>query len=63
MTSNETVVTPTPIEPIPQKKSEEEKGAVGNKTIGKYGSFVYIINQIFGPGVLAIPIVFQQGFE
>eukprot|EP01114_Cavostelium_apophysatum_P015929 TRINITY_DN4442_c0_g1_i1.p1 TRINITY_DN4442_c0_g1~~TRINITY_DN4442_c0_g1_i1.p1 ORF type:complete len:536 (-),score=111.56 TRINITY_DN4442_c0_g1_i1:48-1655(-) len=37
-----------------------EKGAVGAKNIGKYGSFVYIINQIFGPGVLAIPVVFQQ---
>ena len=33
----------------------------GSKTIGTYSSYVFIINQIFGPGVLALPIVFQQG--
>lgn len=33
----------------------------GAKTIGTLSSFVFIINQIFGPGVLALPIVFQQG--
>lgn len=34
---------------------------VGAKTLGTFYSFVFIINQIYGPGVLAIPIVFQQG--
>lgn len=34
---------------------------VGTKTLGNFYSFVFIINQIYGPGVLAIPIVFQQG--
>jgi len=34
---------------------------IGNKTLGSFYSFVFIINQIYGPGVLAIPIVFQQG--
>jgi len=33
----------------------------GSKTIGTFSSYVFIINQIFGPGVLALPIVFQQG--
>lgn len=50
----------TDYEPPPIILTTIEKGAVGAKNIGTYGSFVYIINQIFGPGVLAIPIVFQQ---
>jgi hypothetical protein len=44
-----------------EEKSFAKDDAVGAKNIGRWGSFVYIINQIFGPGVLAIPIVFQQG--
>eukprot|EP01102_Stenamoeba_stenopodia_P021176 TRINITY_DN845_c0_g1_i4.p1 TRINITY_DN845_c0_g1~~TRINITY_DN845_c0_g1_i4.p1 ORF type:complete len:552 (+),score=101.86 TRINITY_DN845_c0_g1_i4:287-1942(+) len=39
----------------------QEKGkSLGDKKIGNWGSFYFIINQIYGPGVLAIPIVFQQ---
>ncbi len=40
---------------------EQAKDGLGGKNIGKYGSFVYIVNQIFGPGMLAIPLVLQQG--
>jgi hypothetical protein len=40
---------------------EAAKDGLGGKNIGTYGSFVYIINQIFGPGMVAIPIVLQQG--
>eukprot|EP01113_Clastostelium_recurvatum_P042896 TRINITY_DN7000_c0_g1_i1.p1 TRINITY_DN7000_c0_g1~~TRINITY_DN7000_c0_g1_i1.p1 ORF type:complete len:499 (-),score=171.10 TRINITY_DN7000_c0_g1_i1:74-1570(-) len=32
----------------------------GNKSLNTFYSLVFIINQIYGPGVLSIPIVFQQ---
>lgn len=39
-----------------------EKGdSLGTKSLNTFYSIVFIINQIYGPGVLAIPIVFQQG--
>lgn len=39
-----------------------EKGdTLGTKSLNTFYSIVFIINQIYGPGVLAIPIVFQQG--
>lgn len=39
----------------------EEKGhSVGTKSLNTFYSIVFIINQIYGPGVLAIPAVFQQ---
>lgn len=31
----------------------------GEKTIGQWGSFIYIVNQIFGAGILALPFVIQ----
>ena len=31
---------------------------MGSQTIGRFGSLCYLVNQIFGPGVLAIPAVF-----
>lgn len=35
----------------------------GRQTIGNFGSYVYLVNQIFGPGILAVPLVFvQSGF-
>eukprot|EP00930_Biecheleria_cincta_P095266 TRINITY_DN87248_c0_g1_i1.p1 TRINITY_DN87248_c0_g1~~TRINITY_DN87248_c0_g1_i1.p1 ORF type:complete len:462 (-),score=36.83 TRINITY_DN87248_c0_g1_i1:2-1387(-) len=35
----------------------------GRQTIGNFGSFVYLVNQIFGPGILAVPLVFvKSGF-
>jgi len=47
---------------VPDISIAEERGhALGNKTLGRFFSFIFIINQIYGPGVLAIPIVFQQG--
>lgn len=42
----------------------QEKGhSVGTKSLNSFYSFVFIINQIYGPGVLAIPVVFQEGME
>jgi amino acid permease len=39
----------------------KEKGhSLGTKRIGIMASFMFVINQIFGPGALAIPIVYQQ---
>src|SRR3989338_9470617 len=50
------------IEELQQDRAlaSEEGKALGQKDIGLYSSFVYVINQIFGPGSLALPIVFQQ---
>lgn len=57
--------TPTPIvdgEPLLNSRDvKQEKGvSLGEKDLGSLLSFIFIINQIYGPGVLAIPIVFQQ---
>jgi hypothetical protein len=52
--------TPVPImvdEFIPDPRAEQ---SLGTKDINSWLSVIYIINQIYGPGVLAIPIVFQQ---
>ena len=35
--------------------------ALGKKTITFFGSFVLTVNNISGPGMLALPLVFQQG--
>jgi hypothetical protein len=45
-------------EPAPEvfKKSAD----FGKKDLGYYLSFIFLVNQIYGPGVLAIPIVFKQ---
>ncbi|KAL6044765.1 hypothetical protein QOT17_023147 [Balamuthia mandrillaris] len=40
--------------------AQQNSSSLGTKTIGVLSSYVFIINQIYGPGVLAIPIVFQQ---
>ncbi|SOV16588.1 amino acid transporter, putative [Plasmodium sp. gorilla clade G2] len=32
----------------------------GNKTIGKFSSYIYLINQIFGSGIVSIPYVFKN---
>lgn len=42
---------------IPDPRAEK---SLGSKDISTFLSIIYIINQIYGPGVLAIPIVFQQ---
>lgn len=31
----------------------------GEKTIGQWGSFIYLVNQIFGAGILALPYVIK----
>ena len=41
----------------------DPRTAYGSKTIGSWSSYVFIVNQIFGPGVLALPIVFQEGIN
>eukprot|EP01112_Ceratiomyxa_fruticulosa_P016454 TRINITY_DN497_c0_g1_i1.p1 TRINITY_DN497_c0_g1~~TRINITY_DN497_c0_g1_i1.p1 ORF type:complete len:500 (+),score=75.63 TRINITY_DN497_c0_g1_i1:263-1762(+) len=41
--------------------NKERGQAFGNKSLNFFYSLIFIINQIYGPGVLAIPIVFQQG--
>jgi hypothetical protein len=33
---------------------------LGGKTIGAFGSFCLMVNNVSGPGMLALPIVFQQ---
>ena len=42
------------------KEIETDK-SLGGKTIGYPGSLVYTINNISGPGMLAIPLCLQQG--
>lgn len=36
--------------------ARSELEGVGAKTIGSLSSVVFVVNQIFGPGVLALPI-------
>lgn len=43
--------------------NEEQGHSVGTKSLNSFYSIVFIINQIYGPGVLAIPIVFQEGMS
>jgi len=42
---------------------ELETKAVGGKTIKYAGSFVLMANRFAGPGMLALPFVFQQGID
>eukprot|EP01118_Nematostelium_gracile_P003930 TRINITY_DN1462_c0_g1_i2.p1 TRINITY_DN1462_c0_g1~~TRINITY_DN1462_c0_g1_i2.p1 ORF type:complete len:496 (-),score=101.49 TRINITY_DN1462_c0_g1_i2:89-1576(-) len=42
------------------KIEKEKSDGLGGKNIGTWGSYVYIVNQVFGPGMVALPIVFQQ---
>ncbi|EGC36373.1 hypothetical protein DICPUDRAFT_31960 [Dictyostelium purpureum] len=39
---------------------KERGNSLGEKSIAQWGSFIFIVNQIYGPGVLSIPKVFQQ---
>src|ERR1700721_567368 len=59
------VLTPFISPPLPARTTIESieaplHPALKNKSLSFFFSFIFIINQIFGPGVLAIPIVFQQ---
>src|SRR5437870_5140067 len=45
----------------PTAELKEERGkSLGVKSIGTFLSFIFLINQIYGPGVLAIPQVYHQ---
>ncbi|KAF2077551.1 hypothetical protein CYY_001169 [Polysphondylium violaceum] len=45
----------------PIKIIKKERGhTLGEKSITQWASFIFIVNQIYGPGVLSIPVVFQQ---
>lgn len=45
----------------PEGEIKEERGkSLGVKSIGTFLSFIFLINQIYGPGVLAIPLVYEQ---
>ncbi|KAM9956907.1 hypothetical protein ACTFIR_003642 [Dictyostelium discoideum] len=51
----------SPKEPLLHHSLKKERGhSLGEKTIGQWASFIFIVNQIYGPGVLSIPKVFQQ---
>ncbi|SBS87055.1 amino acid transporter, putative [Plasmodium ovale curtisi] len=41
-------------------KRLKEKKYFGNKTIGHKSSYIYLINQIFGSGIVSIPYVFKR---
>eukprot|EP01053_Blabericola_migrator_P005253 Blabericola_migrator_1__5252@NODE_26_length_20894_cov_127_933788_g23_i0_p2_GENE_NODE_26_length_20894_cov_127_933788_g23_i0NODE_26_length_20894_cov_127_933788_g23_i0_p2_ORF_typecomplete_len1250_score123_64Aa_trans/PF01490_18/9_1e15Aa_trans/PF01490_18/1_1e07_NODE_26_length_20894_cov_127_933788_g23_i01373017479 len=43
--------------PLLTRRLREANNDFGVKTIGQFGSFVYLVNQIFGTGVIAIPNV------
>jgi hypothetical protein len=46
---------------IPEEVAEDS--SLGKKTIGYPGSLVFIINNISGPGMLALPMCLQQGTQ
>ena len=59
------VLTPLETPPLPSHLSLSPDSlplhpSLPSKSLSFFFSFVFIINQIWGPGVLAIPIVFQQ---
>ncbi|EUD66553.1 hypothetical protein C922_03187 [Plasmodium inui San Antonio 1] len=45
---------------IEKVKRLKEKKYFGNKTIGNRYSYIYLINQIFGSGIVSIPYVFKS---
>ncbi|SBS89238.1 amino acid transporter, putative [Plasmodium malariae] len=45
---------------IEKVKRLKEKKYFGNKTIGKKSSYIYLINQIFGSGIVSIPYIFKS---
>eukprot|EP00697_Spironema_sp_BW2_P000005 gnl/Spiro4/10027_TR5317_c0_g1_i1.p1 gnl/Spiro4/10027_TR5317_c0_g1~~gnl/Spiro4/10027_TR5317_c0_g1_i1.p1 ORF type:complete len:600 (+),score=99.18 gnl/Spiro4/10027_TR5317_c0_g1_i1:171-1802(+) len=44
----------------PRDAHRRNDPTLGTKTIGFVLSVIFIVNQIYGPGVLAIPIIFQE---
>jgi hypothetical protein len=49
-----------PVPPKPSSADGPRLQALGGKDIGPFLSIIFIVNQIYGPGLLAIPIVMQQ---
>jgi amino acid permease len=45
---------------LPDAKVGGANFQLGGKTIGVFGSFCLMVNNVSGPGMLALPIVFQQ---
>ena len=52
--------SPLPAHPVTTPSSLPLHPSLAAKSLNFGYSFIFIINQIYGPGVLAIPIVFQQ---
>ena len=52
--------SPLPAQPVTTPSSIPLHPSLAAKSLNFGYSFIFIINQIYGPGVLAIPIVFQQ---
>ncbi|VWU50713.1 amino acid transporter, putative, partial [Hepatocystis sp. ex Piliocolobus tephrosceles] len=45
---------------IKKVKRLKEKKIFGDKTIGQTASYIYLINQIFGSGIVALPYIFKM---
>ncbi|EGG16957.1 hypothetical protein DFA_07938 [Cavenderia fasciculata] len=59
--SDNSMGVPTePLIPQPISIKKERGHSLGEKSITQLASFIFIVNQIYGPGVLSIPVVFQQ---
>ena len=52
--------SPLPAQPVTTPSSIPLHPQLAAKSLNFQYSFIFIINQIYGPGVLAIPILFQQ---
>ena len=44
-------------------RERQDDSMFGTKTIGFWGSVVFCVNSITGAGMLAIPLMFQQGIS
>lgn len=42
------------IRPLTQFCFRRQQSTYGNKTIGQWGSFIYLVNQIFGAGIVTL---------
>ncbi|PFH32448.1 hypothetical protein BESB_017660 [Besnoitia besnoiti] len=51
--------TPAARQRVLEHRKRRAKSFYGNRTIGEFGSFVYLVNQIFGASLVAIPYVFK----
>lgn len=51
--------TPAARQRVIEHHKRKAKSFYGSRTIGEFGSFVYLVNQIFGASLVAIPYVFK----